>query len=72
MMETEDEFLDSFTERYRHYDFLYAKNDQYKMTDLEFEKDDPPYLLIDILIFELKNQKTILKQSTMENLVRFI
>ena len=33
-METEDEFLDSFTERYRHCDFLYMKNNQYQMQAL--------------------------------------
>ena len=56
-METEDEFLESFTERYKHCDFLYAKNDQYKVVDLEFEKSCPPYLLIDILTFDYNKLK---------------
>ena len=56
-METEDEFLESFTERYKHCDFLYAKNDQYKVVDLEFEKSYPPYLLIDILTFDYNKLK---------------
>ena len=37
-MKTEDKFLDSFSERYRHCDFFYVKNDQYKVLELEFEK----------------------------------
>lgn len=60
MMETEDEFPDDFAERYRHYDFLYAKNDRYKVVDLEFEKNGPPYPPINILIFEY-NKLVILK-----------
>ena len=58
-METEDEFLDSFSERYRHCDFLYAKSDQYKVVELEFEKSDlPEYpLVVDILQFDHKKLK---------------
>ena len=52
-----DEFLDSFTERYRHCDFLYAKNNQYKVVDLEFEKNGSPYPPIDILTFDYKKLK---------------
>ena len=37
-METEDEFTYSFSERYRHCDFLYAKNDQYQVVELQFKK----------------------------------
>ena len=56
-METEDGFIDSFTERYKHLEFLYAKNNQYKVVDLEFEKSGPPYPLIDILIFDYNELK---------------
>ena len=40
-METEDEFGDSFSERYRHCDFLYPRNDQYKVVELEFGRSNP-------------------------------
>ena len=56
-METKDEFLDSFSERYRH--FLFAKSDQYKVVELEFEKSDlSEYpLVVDILQFDHKKLK---------------
>ena len=57
-METEDKFLDSFPERYKHCNFLHAKNDQYKEVELEFEKSYlPGYLLINILQFDHKKLK---------------
>ena len=56
-METEDKFLDSFTERYKHCDFLYAKNDQHKLVHLEFEKGGSPYLSIYILTFDYNKLK---------------
>ena len=58
-MKTEDEFLDSFSERYRHCDFLYAKSNQYKVVELEFEKSDlSEYpLVVDILQFDHKKLK---------------
>ena len=40
-MEAEDKFLYSFAERYKRCDFLHAKNDQYKVVELEFKKSDP-------------------------------
>ena len=40
-METEDEFVDSFSERYRHWEFLYPRKDQYKVVELEFGRSNP-------------------------------
>ena len=56
-MEMEDKFLDSFTERYKHCDFLYVKNDQYKVVELRVEKNGSPYPLIDILTFNYNKLK---------------
>ena len=57
-METEDKFLGSFAERYKHCDFLHAKNNQYKEVELEFEKSYlTGYLLINILQFDHKKLK---------------
>ena len=36
---------------------MYAKNDQYKVVDLEFGKNDPSYPSIDILIFDYNKLK---------------
>ena len=50
-METEDEFLDSFSGRYRNCDFLYPRNDQYKVVELELERSNPsehPLPVVDI------------------------
>ena len=46
--------LDSFSERYRHSDFLYSRKDQYKIVDLYFfEKQQVKrYPLIDLLKFD--------------------
>ena len=51
-MEDKDTFKDSFIERFRHCDFLYAKDDQYKVVELDFEINGPPHLLINILTSE--------------------
>ena len=56
-MEDKDTFQDSFTERYRHCDFLYAKDDQYKVVELDFEINGPPHLSINILTSEYKKLK---------------
>ena len=56
-MEKEDKFLDRFTERYKYFHFLYAKNDQYKVVDLKFGKNGPSYPSIDILIFDYNKLK---------------
>ena len=57
-METEDKFLDSFAERYKHCQFLHAKSHLYKVVELEFEKSDlPGYLLINVLQFDHKKLK---------------
>ena len=58
-METEDKFLDSFSERYRHCDFFYVKNDQYKVLELEFEKTSSFECqpVVDILQFDYKKLK---------------
>ena len=58
-METEDEFLNSFSERYRHCDFLYTKNEQHKVVELEFEKTSSfqCWPIVDILQFDCKNLK---------------
>ena len=53
----EDEFLDSFTGEYKHWDFLYSKNDQYKVVDLEFGKNDLSYPSIDIVVFDYNKLK---------------
>ena len=46
---------DSFCERYRHSNFLYSKNDQYKIIDLHFfEKHAGKYPLIDLLRFDCR------------------
>ena len=46
---------DSFSERYRHSDFLYLRNDQYKIVDLHFfEKQHvEKYPLIDLFKFDI-------------------
>ena len=56
-MEEKDTFKDSFIERYRHCDFLYAKDDQYKVVELDFEINGPLHLLINILTSEYKKLK---------------
>ena len=57
-METEDKFSDSFVERYKHCEFLHAKDNLYKVVELEFEKSDlPGYLLINVLQFDHKKLK---------------
>ena len=57
MASDEDETSsDSFYERYRHSDFLYFRNDQYKNVDLDFfEKQHvEKYFFIDLLKFDFR------------------
>ena len=55
-MGTKDEFLEAlefFSERSRPGDFLYTRNNQYRMVKLEFEKSDlSEYPPVDILQFD--------------------
>ena len=50
---------DSFAKRYRHSDFLYSRNDQYKIVDLCFfsKKYVEKNLLIDLLKFDYRKVK---------------
>ena len=57
-METEDTFLDSFTESYTDCDFLYVENNQCKVIDLKsLKKNASPYPPIDILTFHYNKLK---------------
>ena len=51
-----EKLSDSFSERYRHSDFLYSINDSYKIVDLQFfEKQHvAKYPLIDVLKFDYR------------------
>ena len=50
---------ESFCKRYRHSDFLYSRNDQYKITDLHFfEKQHvEKYLMINLIKFDCRKVK---------------
>ena len=50
---------ESFCKRYRHSDFLYSRNDRYKITDLHFfEKQHvEKYLMINLFKFDYRKVK---------------
>ena len=50
---------DSFAEKYRHSDFLYSRNDQYKIVDLHFFEKQlvEKYPLINLLDFDYREVK---------------
>ena len=54
---------DSFSEKYRHNDFLYSRNDKYKIVDLHvFGKQHvEKYLLIDLFKFDYR--KVVLRNN---------